>query len=244
MKNQLSLESEEPRVNMPENERQLSLLGGMIFLAVAFLRRGWLGLGFGSLGASLIYQSITGISPVYQLLNKNRAVHDKSAPISVPHQQGTHLSASTTIHRPAEEIYDFLRDFNNLPLFMPHLKSVMVQDSMVSRWALHGPLDKILKWDIEIINDEPNEVIAWRTVSNPYVSHAGAVRLSPSETDNGTEVRIEMEYMPLGGKMAATLLDMLGQSPEDEISHGLWRLKQLLEVGETSQRTNHDLESS
>src|SRR5687767_6045473 len=92
----LLLEADENRVNMPERERQISFLGGLVLMAAGLLRRGWLGLGFGSLGASLIYQSMTGISPLYRLLGKNRAVHDPSARISVPHGQGTHVSASIT----------------------------------------------------------------------------------------------------------------------------------------------------
>jgi uncharacterized membrane protein len=225
-------EADKNRVNMPERERQVFFVGGLALLVVAALRRGWLGLGFGSLGASLIYQSMAGISPIYQLLGKNRAVHDESARISVPHEQGIHIRARITIHRPAEEIYNFLRNFNNLPLFLPQLKSMTIYDDLHSRWTLYGPMNKLLKWDIEIVNDEPNRVIAWRTASNPYLSHAGAVRLKPSETEWGTDVSIEMEYMPFGGKVAAMLLAMLGQSPEDDISHGLWRLKRLMELSE------------
>lgn len=237
----LLLETDESKVNMPERERQLSFAGGLVLLAAAALRRGWLGLGFGALGASLVYQSMTGISPLYQLLGKNRAVHNPSARISVPHQQGSHVSASITIHRSAEEIYDFLRNFNNLPLFLPRLKSMKVYDDLHSRWTLYGPMEKILKWDIEIVNDEPNRVIGWRTISNPYLSHAGAVRLKPSETEWGTDVSIEMEYMPFGGKVAAMLLEMFGQSPEEDISHGLWRLKQVMEIGQNVQNSQSNV---
>jgi uncharacterized membrane protein len=225
-------EGDENRVNMPQRERQLSFVGGLVLLAAAALRRGWLGLGWASLGTALVYQSMTGISPLYRLLGKNRAVHDESARISVPHQQGTHISETITIHRSAEDIYHFLRNFNNLPLFLPRLKAMTVYDDMRSRWTLYGPMNRILKWDIEIVNDEPNRVIAWRTISNPYLSHAGAVRLTPSESEWATDVSIEMEYMPFGGKVAAMLLEMFGQSPAEDISHGLWRLKQLMELSE------------
>jgi uncharacterized membrane protein len=242
MMEQESLEANPTKVNMSERERQLSLFGGAILMGIALARRGRLGLGFGPLGASLIYQGISGISPVYQLLKKNRAVHDPSAPISVPHEQGKHISASTIINHPVEEIYAFWRDFNNLPLFLPFIKSVDLQDGLRSTLLIKGPMDKVIKSEIEIINDEPNTVIGWRSISNSYFNHAGAVRFSPSPMNEGTEVRVEMEYLPLGGKAADKILSILGKSPDQEISDSLWRLKQLFEVGEIFPNENQGLD--
>jgi uncharacterized membrane protein len=205
------------------------------------LRGGKLGLGLGASGASLLFQGGSGVSPLYKLLGMNRAVHSESAAISVPHQQGRHVSASITINRPVEEVYAFWRDFTNLPTFMPALKSVDIQSDRRSHWVYEGPGGKSLEWDAEIVNEERNVVIGWRSLENSYLHHAGSARFKPAMGGQGTEVRVEMEYLPLGGAVGMALANIMRLSPENQLSESLKRLKQLLETGEIS---NTDGQSS
>jgi uncharacterized membrane protein len=46
-----------------------------------------------------------------------------------------HVERSIRIDRSPEELYQFWRNFENLPRFMNHLQSVQVLDAQRSRWA-------------------------------------------------------------------------------------------------------------
>jgi len=221
----------ETNVNMTGTERNASTIGGTLLLGAALMRRGWMGLGLGALGAALLYQGGTGISHIYKMLNVNRAVNNPTAAVSVPHQQGKHATASITINRPVEEVFAFWRNFHNLPRFMTHLQSVEVQDDTRSQWSIKGPGGTTITWGAEIINVEPNTVIGWRTLENPYVNHAGSVRFKSAPQNQGTEVRVEMEYLPVGGAAGMMVANLLGYSPQQSMMESLRRLKQLLEVG-------------
>jgi len=235
MKSQSSSNEQSPvqsSVNIPITERNIELFGGALLLLAGMSQRGWLGKSMSALGASMVFQGGTGVSPIYKLLGVNRAVNNPSAQVSVPHEQGRHVSASITINRPVEEVYAFWRDFSNMPRFMPYLQSVEILGPTRSHWSIKGPAGKIVGWDAEIINEERNVVIGWRSLENPYINHAGSARFKPAAGDRGTEVRVEMEYLPVGGALAIAIANLLGMAPEQQLSESLHRLKQLLETGE------------
>jgi uncharacterized membrane protein len=61
--------------------------------------------------------------------------------------------------------------------------------------------------DVEIVNEKPNSVVAWKTARDSKVSHAGSVNLHET-ADGVTEVRIEIDYEPPGVAFG-TLFDRL-----------------------------------
>ena len=48
---------------------------------------------------------------------------------------GVHITTAFGIRKPAEELYSFWRDFENLPRIMTHLESVRVIDDRRSHWV-------------------------------------------------------------------------------------------------------------
>jgi uncharacterized membrane protein len=60
---------------------------------------------------------------------------------------------------------------------------------------------------VELVSDNPGEVIAWKTKRDSKVAHAGSVNLH-DRADRGTEVRIEIDYEPPGVAFGA-LFDQL-----------------------------------
>lgn len=219
-------------INVGRNERRFSVAGGAVLLVAALMRPKKLGLVLGPVAANLLYRGLMGHSLVYRLLGKNRAVHDTRAAISVPHEQGIRVRHSITIGRPVGEVYAFWRDFSNLPRFMRHLESIDVQGKTRSHWRVKGPAGSSIEWDAEIVNEEPDRVIGWRSLENPYVDHAGSVRFSTAPNAQGTEIDVEMEYAPLAGHLGAAVAALFGESPERQVWDDLHRLKQYLEVGE------------
>src|SRR5512133_3134578 len=114
-----------------------------------------------------------------------------------------HTKRSITVMRPVEEVYGFWRDFENLPRFMRHLDSVTVTGERRSHWKAKAPAGASVEWDAETTQDQPNELIAWRSVEGSDVYNAGTVRFREAPGGRGTEVRVDIEYDPPFGKLGS-----------------------------------------
>lgn len=137
-----------------------------------------------------------------------------------------------TINRSAEELFQFWRNFENLPQFMTHLKAVRVIDNKRSHWKVKGPAGKDVEWDAQIVNEHPNELIAWESCTGAMVHNAGSVRFYPSVGGRGTVVKVEIKYDPPAGVLGVTFARLFGENPEKQIAVELGRFKQLMETGE------------
>ena len=116
---------------------------------------------------------------------------------------------------------------------MDHLVSVSCsRDQRFSHWVAKAPAGRTVEWDAEIINDIPDELIAWRTLGGADVVSAGSVRFKPAAGGRGTEVRVKLQYDPPAGKVGATVAWLLGDEPSQVIREDLRRFKQLMETGE------------
>ena len=146
--------------------------------------------------------------------------------------KGVKVQKSFTIQRSPEECYRFWHDFENLPRFMTHLQSVQKLGENRSRWTAKAPLGTNVSWDAEIINDKPNELIAWRSVEGADIDNAGSVRFRPGPHGRGTEVTVELNYEPPAGMIGATIAKLFGEEPEVQVREDLRRFKQILEAGE------------
>jgi len=198
-------------VNVPQNERTISLIGGSVLtvfgVVIAITRRNPVGILVALLGGGLVYQGTSGHSPLYRLLGSNRAVRTNPQNVSVPHEQGEHIVAVVTINRPVEELYPIWRNFQNLPSIMSYLEKVEVKDKDAthSRWTVKSPVGVKVSWDAEIINEVRNEVIGWRSLQDAQVANAGSVRFRPAPYGNGTEMRVTLEYVAPGQKLGVAV---------------------------------------
>jgi uncharacterized membrane protein len=145
------------------------------------------------------------------------------------------VKKTVTIDRPAEEIYQFWRDFQNLARFMEHVESIDTSDHHHSHWRVKGPAGTEIEWDAEILEDEPNRRIAWRTTAHADIEHTGSVEFSPATGQRGTTVKVVMEYHAPGGTVGASLAKLLGSEPGQQVQSDLRRLKQVMETGEVLQ---------
>ena len=201
------------------NERMLLVAGGGALALVGLLRRDIPGVGLALVGGGLAYKSMTGEWPF-------------AGKPGIDADYSVRVDTSVTINKPAAEIYALWHDFSNLPGIMSHLESVTVQDGKRSHWVAKAPLGKTVEWDAEIINEEPNRLIAWRSVGEADVESAGSVRFEPAPGDRGTEVRVKIEYMPPGGMAGALVAKLFQEEPSQQVKDDLRRLKQRLEAGE------------
>jgi len=147
-------------------------------------------------------------------------------------ERGIRVRKSITVNRPAEEVYGFWRDFENLPRFMRHLESVETTGEGRSHWKAKGPAGTAIEWDAETTEDRPNELIAWRSVEGADVDNDGVVRFTPAAGGRGTEVHVELNYEPPAGKLGAMVAKLFGEEPSGQVTDDLRRFKQVLETGE------------
>jgi uncharacterized membrane protein len=152
--------------------------------------------------------------------------------IAVPGNRGIKVVRSCTVRKPAAELFQFWRSLENLASVIKHPVSIVRISDTVSHWKVSAPGGNFVEWDAEIINEHPNELIAWRSKEGADIPNAGSVRFEAAPGDEGTEVRVQLEYDAPGGKFAAFLAKLTGEEPEQQVADTLRRFKSLMECGE------------
>ncbi len=215
-------------------ERWASVLGGAVLVSYGVKKRSTAGMLLAMAGGELIYCGTTGYSPLFRALGLTPLEESLGKSVSIPYQHGIRVDKSITVDKPHDEVFAFWRNLENLPRFMQHLHSVTTLDEKRSHWIVRGPSCKIVEWDAEIINEQPNELIAWRSIPGSDVDCAGSVHFKPAPGGRGTEVLLELQYIPPGGAIGAALAKLMGENPANQIKEDLRRFKQLMETGEIS----------
>ena len=136
-----------------------------------------------------------------------------------------------TIAVTPERAYRFWRELQNLPSFMTGLDSVYEIDVRRSRWRARLPLGRTLEWEADIIEDRPNEYIAWRSVGGSDVSHGGEVRFRQAPGGRGTQIAVKLAYVPPAGELGRAAASFSNRAVQRQLEDDLDRLKQLLELG-------------
>jgi uncharacterized membrane protein len=220
-------------INVGSTERNWSTYGGAALLALGLARGRLGGLTLAALGGSLLYRGVTGHCPLYSQLGRSTVDPERDAPDPEEFfKRGIHVEKSVTILKPREELFRYWRQFDNLPRIMRHLESVNVIDDRRSHWVAQGPAGTKVEWDAEIINEVPNELIAWRSLGGAEVDNAGSVRFLDAPGDRGTELHVTMEYIPPAGRLGSIIAKMFGRDADQEIKEDLRNFKRMMEVGE------------
>jgi len=146
------------------------------------------------------------------------------------------VKTAITINQPRAAVFEFWRNFANLPLFMHHLQSVRDLGQGLSRWQTKAPLGRAIEWDAQLTAERRGEFIGWRSLAGD-VAHAGEVRFLSAPGARGTEVHVELTYELPGGKAGEAFAKLFGEDPARQISDDLRRLKQVLETGEVLRST-------
>ncbi len=182
------------------------------------------------LGVSLIARSLTDDDDDGGALRGPGGERNPDA--AVPYGTGTRIEKAFTIERPARELYDYWRDFSNLPSIMSHLESVEALDAAGdrSRWSAKGPAGLRAQWEAELIDDTPGERIAWRSTGGS-IPNAGSVTFAPAPAGRGTEVHVEMEWAPPAGPLGKSFASLFGGDPGLMVESDLRRFKATMEAG-------------
>jgi uncharacterized membrane protein len=218
-------------VNVGDQERAVSVAAGSI-LALLGLSRGSLpGLLVAGVGGALAYRGVTGHCHAYQALGVNTAQDQEQGGDS---GQGIHVEQAFLVNRPQQDLYQFWRDFSNLPRIMTHLKSVGVGEDGRSHWVAKAPwlVGGEVEWDAEITHDEPNKAIGWRSLPGSDIDTTGRIQFTPAMGDRGTEVHVFMRYVPPAGRVGHWLSKLVVEEPRRQMRDDLRNFKRVMEIGE------------
>ena len=144
----------------------------------------------------------------------------------------TPTTKTIVVNRAPEEVYQFWLSFDQFPRFMRHLKQVSVRKDGTSHWEAYGPGGQLYAWDAEVVEQRPNELIAWRSLPGGAVQNEGSVRFERAPGGRGTLVRVNLRYAPPAGAAGAAMATVLGREPGQEVQEDLRRFKQIMETGE------------
>jgi uncharacterized membrane protein len=144
-------------------------------------------------------------------------------------QGASTIQKSIIIRRPVQSVYEFYRDFRNLPSFLGDVMKIELTSPKTSRWTVQGPLGIRTHWTIQVIEERANEFIHYETVNSPEWKTSWEIYFSPGSEAGQAEVR-EILKIPLG-RLGRLSLAFLGKFPDKEVSANLNRLKQLMETG-------------
>ena len=191
------------------------IAGGGALAVVGLTRRSWPGVALAAAGGLMIAGGVKQLR------------HGKPSAI--------HVERSFLINRPVEEVYSFWRNFENLPKFMRHLKSVKVTGPKESRWQARAPIAGSIEWDAEIVDEQQNSFIVWRSIEGALVPNNGSVLFErASDYHGGTKLTVAMNYEPPAGKLGSVFATMFGEDADQQIREDLRKLKQLMESGEVA----------
>jgi uncharacterized membrane protein len=187
-------------------------------------------IGRGATGHCLLYRALglsTGSAEAVLGARQRDDVTGRAATVNA--RKAVKVEHAVRIARPRAELFAYWRDFENLPRIMSHLVSVRVDSPMRSHWTAKAPAGRTVEWDAEIVNEVPDEIIAWKSVGDPDIPNAGSVNFRDLPAGGGTEVRVTIDYEPPAGRMGALLSQLLAEEPDTQISEDLRRFKERME---------------
>lgn len=206
--------------NWPPALRAIAALGGGSLGMLGLVRRTPGSLVLAAAGLALIARSASNMPLLRAAAQRTEEEH------AVNIHETIHISASP------EAIYEAWRNYENFPRFMSNVKEVRDVGEGRSHWIVSGPAGAELEWDAMLTDDEPGRMLAWQTVPDSMIEHAGSVEFMPE--GDGTLVSVSMSYFPhatLTERAAASVISLFNGDPTRQMKEDLWRMKSFVEGG-------------
>lgn len=183
-----------------------------------------------AIGGVLLYRGATGNCPVYASIGKTKGVE---------HAQAINIRTTLIVNKPKDEVYAFWRKLENLPLFMKHLATVTEIDQKHSHWeaVIPGGIGRI-KWNAEIVKEEPGYMIGWQSIPNATIHNAGKVVFNDALNGQGTELEVVITYHPPAGELGAGLAKALNPVFEKVIRQDVMSFKEYIETKHNLRNTD------
>lgn len=199
--------------------RLLAGAAGGALTILGLSNRSVMGLLSAAAGGALLARSATNVPIGHWVGNGDRS------------DMAIQVRKTLRVNAPVDHVFQTLSLYENYPLFMHNVRSVRMHPDGRSRWRVAGPAGLTVEWDSITTEFEPNRLIAWRTVGQAPVWHAGMIRFEPM--NGATRLDIQMSYQPPGGALGHAVAVLFGADPKSEFDQDLLRLKSYLETGKT-----------
>ena len=170
-------------------------------------------------------------------MDRNRSERGDDAPATTAKRSDEddkqeRFTRSVTINRAPADLYNFWRDFSNLPKIMDNIASITVVDDLLSEWVAKGPAGSEVKWRSRVTEDIEGTLISWRSDDDAEVFNEGRITFAAAQGDRGTVVTVLIGYDPPAGFVGRVMAKILQREPEVQLRRDLRRFKQLMETGE------------
>ena len=222
-------------INVAYNERLFSAALGAFILSSGLgklTKNPIKGLVRTALGGYLLYRGVSGHCAVYSSMGKTKGVNRTDA---------INIRTSLIVNKPKDEVYAFWRKLENLPLFMKHLSSVTEIDSKHSHWeaVVPGNIGKV-KWNAEIVKEEPGYLIGWQSIPNSMINNAGKVVFHDALNGQGTELEVVISYHAPAGELGSGFAKLLNPVFEKMVRTDVLEFKEYIETKHKSTENTND----
>ncbi len=202
--------------NIGFNERLASMLLGGILIGSALknpFKTRFL------YGMYLTYRGVTGNCLFYDYLG-----------IDGKKPQAINIRGEFEIDMPPAEVYAYWRNLKNLPGTISRLLEVDVVDEHHSVWKSHvlGNLLAV-KWEAEIVKDEPGRLVGWQSAKGPLLRHVGRVEFEETPDGRGTLMKVVLSYRPLIGGIGVGISKLINPYFEHLLSKEIKNFKYRIE---------------
>jgi uncharacterized membrane protein len=147
-------------------------------------------------------------------------------------QNGQHAAAVVTVQATAAQLRQALAGLEGLPRFVECLESVTRDGAGAAQWVARSASGERVTWETDLLNEKPNQLIAWRTRPTAPLTHAATIAFRELPFGAGTEVKVIVEFIPQRGAAMETLMKALGRDPSETLRLALCRMRQFVETGE------------
>ena len=145
--------------------------------------------------------------------------------------------SSLLVKRPKAELYAYWRNLENLPNFMSHIEEVEEMDDKRSNWVAEVPGGfGTIEWEAEIIREERNHLIIWRSLPDSEIENSGEVRFEDAAGGKGTIVETTISYRPPAGQAGGLAGKLLNPGFKKVVENDLKQFKKVMERGGKSKR--------
>ncbi len=207
-------------INVGNRERIASVALGFFFLTRGIKK---ISLFKSALGGYLIYRGASGHCPVYSQVQRTKYTSKA---------ESVNIQTTFIVNKPKDEVFDFWRNLENLPRFMKHLKSVKELDDKKSHWEVNIPGNiTSVGWDAEIVKEEEDTLIAWKSLPGATIDNAGKVSFRDALGHEGTELTVVITYKPPAGYVGSALAWLFQPLFKSSIEKDILSFKQYIEIG-------------
>lgn len=218
------------RINVGKTERIISAAGGAVLTFLSLRRATPAKLSALLPAAYLLYRGATGHCYINTLMNRDSHSHNDMA---------VSINRTITIYKTREEVYNFWRQLENLPLFMRHVLEVIETVPGKSYWKIHLPVtNTVIEWNAVMVEDIRNQKISWRSLPDAEIENSGEIIFRDAPGNQGTEVQVKLMYAPPMGLAGKAVSKLLNPMFEEIVHEDIRAFKNYVESGEipTSKR--------